>query len=289
MNAFDIPSPYHKLDEARAVILPVPYEATVCYGGGTGNGPEAIIKASTQVELYDESLKRETYRAGIATGKALPVDGLSSPEVLELISTSVREHTSAGRLTVCLGGEHTITSAATAPHLQDSERAGEPLTILSLDAHADLRHSYQGTINSHACVMRRMLERGANVVLAGVRSLCAEEADIITSHPVTVFRAEELLRRSVTPKDILNACTERVYLSVDLDVFDPGIMPSVGTPEPGGLDWYSCLELLETVMTRRTIVGMDLVELAPIPALTAPDFLAARLLYRLLGLVLFEG
>lgn len=285
MTAFDIPEPFCLLDQAQAVIVPVPYENTVSYGAGTRHGPAAILEASGQVELYDNYLEWEPYRAGITSVAPMPVANLPPEQAVEQIRRSVIEHRDKGRFVACLGGEHTISAGAAAAHLPLEKSAGA-LTVLSLDAHADLRYSYQGTIYSHACVMRRLKEAGFNVVLAGIRSLCREEAEYIEENDITVFTAEAIMRGRTRLNDIAAALTQDVYLSIDIDVFDSGLMPSVGTPEPGGLDWYRVTDILAAVTGAVNVVGMDLVELAPIPNLIGPDFLAAKLLYRTLGLIL---
>ena len=177
-----------------------------------------------------------------------------------------------------------LTAAAAAVHLVSDKQADE-ISVVSFDAHADLRHSYQGTIYSHACVMRRLVEIGINIVLVGTRSRSIEEVRFIEEQNITMFSAESICKGTVTPADIAGALTPKVYLSIDCDVLDPGIMPAVGTPEPGGLTWYQMTDILAAVTRNSTVLGMDLVELAPIPGFTAPDFLVAKLLYRVLGMV----
>ncbi len=284
MNAFDIPEPYCLLEEANAVIIPVPFEATVCYGQGTCRGPQAILDASCQVEFYDEFLSREPYRIGIAAIDPLELEKLPPEAALDCIRDTVAEQHDAGRFAACLGGEHTLTAAAAAVHLVSDKQADE-ISVVSFDAHADLRHSYQGTIYSHACVMRRLVEIGFNIVLVGTRSRSIEEVRFIEEQNITMFSAESICKGTVTPADIAGALTPKVYLSIDCDVLDPGIMPAVGTPEPGGLTWYQMTDILAAVTRNSTVLGMDLVELAPIPGFTAPDFLVAKLLYRVLGMV----
>jgi agmatinase len=265
-------------ERARVAILPVPFEATTTYVKGTRRGPEAIINASHNVELYDEELGRETYKDGIATLPPVAVADLPFDQAAERIAAAARQVLADGKLLVSLGGEHSIT-----PPLVDAcaSVAGR-LTVLQLDAHSDLRDSYGGTPNSHACAMRRVTERHP-AVQVGIRSLCVEEAELLRGGGHHVFFAHQMIGDSGWMDHALALLGEKVYLTIDLDYFDPSLIPAVGTPEPGGPGWYETLRFLRRVATERRIVAMDVVELCPIEGQVVSDFTAARLIYRLIG------
>lgn len=265
-------------EAAQAVVLPAGYEATTAYGAGTRDGPEAILRASRNLELYDDELEREPCRVGIATAPAWEFDRSAPERPIAQVEALVGEVLSAGKFPVLLGGEHAITLGGVRATLARHPRLG----VLQLDAHADLRNIFEGTPFSHACVMRRVSER-APVVAWGIRSLSAEEASYCPPHPYRRFGAERIATGPDTTEAVLAALPPEVYVTIDLDVFDPSVMPAVGTPEPGGPGWYEVLRLLRAVFQARAVVAVDVVELAPIPGLIAPDFLAARLVYKLIG------
>ncbi len=275
MNGFgDLPRRYRRLDSARAVLIPVPYDRTSTWLKGAARGPRAIIDASAHMELYDIETDSEPYRVGLATDRA--VEERSSPEAMvEAVRRRVASHLEAGRLPVVVGGEHSVTVGA-AFACADRHPG---LTVLQLDAHADLRREYQGSRFSHACVMARLKER-CPAVQVGIRSMDVSEKPYLD--PARVFFAEKSRLDPHWPDRAVELLAAEVYLTVDLDVLDPGVMPATGTPEPGGLGWYEVLELLRRVFTQRTVVGFDVVELCPRED-PAPDFLAARLIYKMLG------
>jgi agmatinase len=266
-------------ERARVLIWPVPYEKTVSYGLGTHEGPEAIIDASRYMELYDEELGGETADIGIHTLPAIETE--RPPE--EMIPALEREagkliHT--GKFICMLGGEHSIT-----PPVVRAFCAKYPkLSVLQIDAHADLRESYEGTPLSHASAMRRVVE-SCPAVQVGIRSLSVDEARAIPSMPTRIFWAKDIVGRSDWIGDAVNALSEDVYLTLDIDGLDPSVVPTTGTPEPGGLTWYEVLGLLRAVAARRRIVGMDLVELCKAPGSNAPSFLSAKLIYKTLGYI----
>ena len=271
--------------EAEAVILPIPYEATVSYGGGAKEGPEAILAASRQVELWDEQYDWDPSQA-IRLATALPVfPEVSGPQaMLDKIRRLVQPWISQGKFIAALGGEHTITTAL----VQAAQTRYPDLSVVALDAHADLRDSYDGSKFSHACVLRRLYELGRPLTLLGTRAYSQDEYNLMRVAPrFKMFKATELH----TPEgwqaalDHLKAIPGPVYLSIDLDALDPAIMPGVGTPEPGGLTYYQALTLIETLTRRGPIIGLDLVELAPIPGSHVSEFTAARLLYKALGYI----
>lgn len=273
-----------RYESARVAVLPVPYGGTVSYGRGTEKGPAALLEASLQVELFEEQTRTEPWRRGIATLPPLEVEWLGPEEVVEASRRRVAALLDDGKLPLVLGGEHSISEG---PVAACAERA-PGLTVLQLDAHSDLREEYEGSRRNHACAAARMREH-ARVLQLGVRSQCPEERAVIEAGEVfTVFAwemaesgwEERLLER--IPAD------GPLYVTVDLDYFDPSIMPATGTPEPGGGLWWPTLRFLRAAMGRGRVVGIDIMELAPIPGLHAPDFLAARLAYKLVGYALEE-
>jgi agmatinase len=268
-----------RLDGARVTILPVPYEATTSYRGGTRHGPDAIIEASRHVELYDHELDAEPYRVGVHTYPALALSAGGPEEAMGELRSAYAEACERGQLVIVLGGEHSITQVPVL-HWADALGADE-LSVLQLDAHADLRDSFHGTRSSHASVMRRVVDR-VRPVAVGVRAIDAEERRVIDEHSLTVIYGEELGRADWID-DVIEALAENVYISFDVDFFDPAYVPATGTPEPGGGTWEQAMALLRRAFRERNVVGADVVELAPIPGLVAPDFLVAKLVYKMIG------
>jgi len=270
---------------SRIVVLPAPYEHTVSYGGGTRKGPAGILKASQYVEFYDEELDRELCSdVGIATLPPLSFRGKVHGKALDLLYRTVRNLLQAGKFVVTLGGEHTISFAPVKAHLEHYP----DLCILQFDAHSDLRESYQGSRYSHASVMARVSEivNPARIIQVGIRAQCIEEAQFIRDRGITTLYAHDIRRQSREAdwQDVvLSRLTEHVYVTFDVDGFDPSIMPSTGTPEPNGLLWAETMRLLRRVGEKRTIVGCDVVELAPVAGLRHPDLTAAKLTYKLMN------
>lgn len=275
-----LPPPYTDKQRARVVILPVPYDGTTGWRSGTRDGPRAIIDVSQYLELYDLELGLETYKVGIHT---LPeVQPLASgPEAMvQRVYEIARELIKEGKLIVMLGGEHSLTLGMVKAYVDKFSN----LCVLQLDAHADLRDEYMGTKYSRACLMRRLFEL-CPMVQVGIRSLSWEEQQFLNQNKVPLFFASE---ETVTPgslKKIVSSLSENVYVTIDLDVFDPGVMPAVGNPEPGGLQWAGVINLLKEVTLERHIVGFDLMELCPREGPISCAFLAAKLAYRLIGYI----
>jgi agmatinase len=267
--------------DAKVAILPVPYEATVSYGGGTGRGPEAILRASTQVELYDEQLKREPFHAGIFTDAMLDVSG-STEQVVRRIEARFGALMDAGKWVAMLGGEHAITPGGVAASVQ--RHPG--LHVVQLDAHADLRQEYGGDRWSHAAAMARCVDLGVPLTAIGIRNYSVDEARWIREGipGYRVIHAWEMENESWIEQSLSGLARKPVYLSIDLDYFDPAIIPATGTPEPGGGAWWPTLRLLERLIETANVVASDLVELAPSPGLHHADFTAARLAYKLIGM-----
>jgi agmatinase len=280
MNFGGIDPEYAALETAAFVVVPVPYDLTTTYQGGARKGPAAIIDASCNMELYDEELDREIYKSGIHTLPPLEAVASGPEGMLERVEQSVSGVLDLGKIPVMLGGEHSITLGA----IRATRKRYSKLSVLHLDAHADMRESYQGSPFSHACIGRRMREL-CPVVQAGIRSMSVEEAAFIRKNNVPVFSAATIRKDRTWISKVLRHLSRDVFISVDLDALDPSVMPATGTPEPGGLTWHDVLDVIREVSRKRRVVGFDIVELAPIPGMVAPDFLAARLAYRMMGYV----
>ncbi|MUL35232.1 agmatinase [Gloeocapsopsis dulcis] len=271
---------------AQVAILPIPYEATTTYRRGCETGPDAILAASHQVEYYDEELDWETgLEVGIYTHPPIAdtrSKAVTSEEMLQITRETVFKLVQDGKFAIALGGEHSITTAIVEAYRQ--AYPDELFTVVQIDAHGDLRHEYEGSIHNHACVMRRVVEMGLPTVQIGIRAICKEEADLIKEKNLTVFRAREI---AAQPNWIENAIaaipTEKVFLTIDLDGIDPTLIPGVGTPEPGGLNWYALTTFLRGVFNTHQVIGCDVMELAPLADSVVSEFTAAKLVYKLIG------
>ena len=277
-NFGDIEKEFSDFEKSRVIILPVPYEATTTYGKGTKKGPRAIITASQNMELYDEETESESYKIGIHTLKAFK-EGFDSPQrMTKALADRAQGLFSSGKLVIALGGEHTITLGM----VEGLRREEKDFSILILDAHADLRNSYEKTKYSHACVTRRLIEKN-RIVQVGIRSLSQEEADFVKKKNLRLFYAKDIVGREEWMKKVISRLSDKIYLSIDLDFLDPSIMPAVGTPEPGGLGWYETLRFLRLLTKEKEILGMDVVELCPGPQDIPSSFTAAKLIYKLIA------
>lgn len=275
---------------ARVVLLPVPYDATTSYRAGTRDGARAIIDASGQIELYDADLDREPAAVGIHTSDPLEPEFSSPAQMIARVRAATESILAADKLPFLLGGEHSLTGGAVA-----ACKARHPdLGVLHLDAHADLRDTYHGTPQSHACAMRRVVDLGCPLTSVGIRSLSSEEADFRRSPAgaalVRTFPASQIARARYDAarldalwEAIVAGLPPTIYITVDLDVFDPSLMEAVGTPEPGGLDWWEVTGLLRRACAARRVVGADVVELAPSEGPESCAFAAAKLTYSLIG------
>ena len=271
--------------DASVAVLPLPYEGSVSYGIGASRGPAAILEASSQLEMYDEELDRRIDSVGITTLPPVRTEGLDPDAVMREIHERARQPLADGKWLVGLGGEHSVSYGLFTAQL---EKRGKPFSILQIDAHADLRDSYQGNRHSHACIMARALELGLPFVQVGIRSLSQPERALLRQKGLedNVFWAHQIApspERDDWMNRVVDRLGEEVYLTIDLDGLDPSIMPATGTPEPGGLGWYPLLKLLRKVAEERRVIGMDVVELAPIEGFHAPDFLTARLVFKMIG------
>ncbi|MEM3555452.1 MAG: agmatinase [Candidatus Micrarchaeia archaeon] len=260
-------------NKAKVVVLPVPYDSTVCYTAGTRNGPHAIITASRQMELYDEEMGWEPATIGIHTLDELEPSRNSPQETMNRVERAVQEILENKKFPVVLGGEHSISVGV----VKAFSKIHRELTVLQLDAHADLRDEFEGTKFGHTSVMRRISEI-THTVQVGIRSISKGEAEFARRKKLQIFYARDFKQEKIIPQ-----LKKNVYVTIDLDVFDPSEVPAVGTPEPGGLHWYEVLSLLKQVASKRNVVGFDVVELCPIPGETHSDFLAAKLIYKFLS------
>jgi agmatinase len=270
------------LERAGVVILPVPYEATVSYMGGTRFGPRRILEASRAIELYDHELDAEPYRIGVHTLPELLLSGAGPETALGELRAAFDALLQDDRFVIMLGGEHSISAPPIEAHAARLSSAGRRLSVLQLDAHGDLRAEYEGTPFSHACVMYRV-HQAVDLVPVGIRAITAEERSLMRDREIPTIFGHELDPEERWIERALAALGPDVYVTIDIDYFDPSLVPATGTPEPGGGSWYPTLRLLERVFAERSVVGADVVELAPLPGIVAPDFLTAKLIYKLVA------
>ena len=270
-----IPEEYGKYEDASVVVIPVPYDGTSTYGKGADKGPEAIFDAAENMELYDIETNYEVYKNGIFIAPKL--FGYTSPETMvKDVNYEVSKYIETGKFVTLLGGEHSVSIGS----IRAFASKYNDLTVLQLDAHSDLRPVYEGSKYNHACAMYEA-SYTTNLVQVGIRSIDASEVEFL--RPENLFTSYGIRANEYWKEDVVNAIGENVYITIDLDAFDPSIMPSTGTPEPGGLLWNETLDLLKMVFRNTNVVGFDIVELAPIEGIHAPDFLAAKLYYKLLS------
>src|SRR3954451_16847479 len=264
-------------DEAQVVILPVPVDRTTSYVSGTRNGPREILEASSHMELWDEEVSADVHGVGIYTLPAMELPFGEMAPLMDDIGRVAGEILARDKFLVTLGGEHSITpplvAAAAAKH--------KGLSVLQIDAHADLRDCYMRTPQNHACAMRRTLDH-ARVTQVGIRSMSTEEAEAAPGFNPTIFYDATMRRDPAWIDRVVDTLSGPVYITIDVDGLDPAIMPATGTPEPGGLSWYEILALLRATIARHTVVACDVVELSPVPGLMAPNFLCAKLIYKIL-------
>jgi agmatinase len=273
-------------EASRVVILPIPYEATTTFRKGCEHGPESLLEASDQLEVYDDELDRETcqevgvythpYIADTRLGQSIASEGM-----LYITRKTVSQLIQDGKFVIALGGEHSITTG-----IVDAYRLAykEPFTVIQIDAHGDMRYEYEGSIYNHACVMRRVLEMGLPTLPVGIRSVCKEEADLIKAKSIPVIWGREIAKNPNWIESAIAAIpTQRVFITIDVDGIDPTLMPGVGTPEPGGLNWYELTAFVRQVFETHEVIGCDVMELAPLVDSVVSQFTAAKLVYKLIG------
>ena len=275
---------FSSFERSRILVWPVSYEGTVSYGTGTGLGAQAVIEASRNMELYDEETDAEVYKLGIHTlDESASVD---PPEnMMESLYERARELVATGKFITMIGGEHSVS----APVIRAHAEAYENISVLQIDAHADLRDTYDGTKHSHASIMARVVrDMRIPSVQCGIRSISAEEARALDTLPTRIFWAKDIAGKTDWWDEAVDGLTENVYLTVDIDGLDPSLVAQTGTPEPGGLGWYETIGLIRTLARRKRVVGMDLTEYSYVEGFDASAFLCAKLIYKSLAFI-FES
>jgi len=272
---------FSSFDHARILVWPIAYEGTVSYGGGTGKGAAAIIDASRNMELYDEETDAEVYQLGIHTLAESP--SIDPPErMMNSVYDRANELVASGKFVTMIGGEHSVS----APVIRAHAEKYSDLSVLQIDAHADLRDSYDGTPYSHASIMARVVkDLRIPAVQVGIRSISVDEARVIDDLPTRIFWARDIVGRDDWWDDAIEGLTDNVYLTIDIDGLDPSLVSATGTPEPGGLGWYETIGLIRTLARKRNVVGMDLTEYSYVEGQNASAFLCAKLIYKTLGFV----
>lgn len=285
-NFLGLEEKYSSYENSEIVILSAPYEHTVSYGGGTKYGPSEIIRASQFVEFYDEEFDNEIcFEKGIATLKPIDFKGLADEKMIEKLYKKVKKNLNNDKFVITLGGEHTISAAPIKAHFEKYPE----ISVLQFDAHSDLRDTYEGSKWSHACVMARVAEflNPERITQVGVRAQSIEESKFIKEKKIKTFYANQIRRGAFVNdwhKQIADTLSDEIYITFDIDYFDPSVVPATGTPEPDGFFYSETLELLKEIKNQgKRIIGFDLVELAPINGLSHPNILAASLIYKLIN------
>ena len=270
-----IPENYAVLDKSKIVLIPVSYDGTSTWGKGADKGPEAFLHASENMELYDIETDTEVYKQGIHLTE--PITENSSPDIMvAAVHTAIKSHIKRNKFVTLFGGEHSVSIGA----IRAFNECYNNLTVLQIDAHADLRKEYDGSKYNHACALYEANET-TNLIQVGIRSMHAAEKTVMNED--NVFFAHDMNADDYWMDNAVDLMTENVYITLDLDALDPSIMPSTGTPEPGGMQWYEILEFLKKVFVEKNVVGFDIVELCPNKDDKSSDFLAAKLYYKMLS------
>ncbi len=273
-NYAGIPDEFSQIEKSAVVLIPVPYDGTSTWGKGADKGPDAFLEASENMELYDIETGTEAYRQGIYL--APPVNGDTPESLVNAVHDQVKDYIMRNKFVTLFGGEHSLSIGS----IRAFNECFDDLTVLQIDAHADLRKTYEGTAYNHACAVHEASQT-TNLVQVGIRSMDAIEKTYMD--PEKVFFAHEMAADEFWMDKVIELLTDNVFITFDLDALDPSIMPSTGTPEPGGLFWYETLEFLLRVFEEKNVVGFDIVELCPNPADRSSDFLAAKLYYKMLS------
>lgn len=272
-NYAGIPDKYSRLDEAKVVLIPVPYDGTSTWQKGADKGPEAFLEASENMELYDIETQSEVYKKGVYL--APPVTEKSSPEkMVEAVYKTTKNYIKQDKFVTLFGGEHSISIGS----IRAFNESFEDLTVVQIDAHADLRPQYDGSSCNHACALHEA-SKSTNLIQVGIRSMDVSEREHMDENQV--YFAHDLYEDWMD--DAIGQMSPNVFITIDLDAFDPSILPSTGTPEPGGLFWYETLDFLRMIFRKKNVVGFDIVELCPNPQERSSDFLAAKLYYKMLS------
>lgn len=274
-NYAGIPDAFAQQEKAKIVLIPVPYDGTSTWGKGADKGPKAFLEASENMELYDIETRSEVYRQGVYLADAITEK--NSPEaVVDKVHETTKKYIKRNKFVTLFGGEHSISIGS----IRAFNEHFENLTVLQIDAHADLRKTYEGSPYNHACAVHEA-SKTTNLVQVGIRSMDAIEKTYMDEDKV--FFAHDMVTDEFWMDKVVEACTNNVFITFDLDAFDPSIIPSTGTPEPGGLLWYETLAMLKMVFEEKNVVGFDIVELCPNPQDRSSDFLAAKLYYKMLS------
>ncbi|TLP76997.1 agmatinase [Maribacter sp. ACAM166] len=274
-NYAGISDEFAQLEKSKIILIPVPYDGTSTWGKGSDKGPEAFLEASENMELYDIETDSEVYKQGIHLTE--PITENSSPEAMvNMVHNSTKDFIKRNKFVTLFGGEHSISIGS----IRAFNECFDNLTVLQIDAHADLRESYEGSKYNHACAVYEASQT-TNLVQVGIRSMDVIEKTLMDGEKT--FFAHDMINDEYWSDKVIEAMTENVFITVDLDAFDPSIMPSTGTPEPGGLLWYETLEFLKQVFEDKNVVGFDIVELCPNKNDKSSDFLAAKLYYKMLS------
>jgi len=277
---------YSAYKTSKVVILPLPYDLTASYMKGAAGGPAAIIEASPQLEWYDEEIDKEIYKStGICTLEPLGITRQKPEEMARTVEKKTLQLLDDNKFVVGIGGEHSVSVGIVAAY---KKKFGD-FSVLQLDAHSDLRETYENSAYNHACVMKRIIDMGIKAVQVGIRATENDSyKELVKQDRTKIFFAKDLWQNDRWIKDAVASLSRNVYITIDVDVFDPSIMPSTGTPEPGGMQWYPALALLREVAKQKNVIGFDVVELMPIKGIHFPEFSCARLIYKLIGYI-FEN
>jgi len=270
-----IPADYAKLETANIVLVPVPYDGTSTWQKGADQGPRAFLEASENMELYDIETDSEVYKQGIFLSE--PIEENSSPEAMvQAVHRTIKDYIKRNKFVTLFGGEHSVSIGA----IRAFNECFSDLTVLHIDAHADLRNTYEGSACNHACAVYEA-SQNTNLIQVGTRSMDASELTVM--YQENVYFAHEIMEEDSWMDSAIDSMTNNVYITLDLDAFDPSILPATGTPEPGGLGWYQMLDFLNRVFAEKNVVGFDIVELCPNEIDKSSDFLAAKLYYKMLS------
>lgn len=273
-NYAGIPDQYAKLETAKTVLIPVPYDGTSTWQKGADKGPKAFLDASENMELYDIETDSEVYKNGIYLADAV-VENSSPEAMVDAVHMTTKKYINKNKFVTVFGGEHSISIGT----IRAFNECFNNLTVLHIDAHADLRQSYEGSTCNHACAVYEASQT-TNLVQVGIRSMDVSEKS--TMNFDKTFFAHDMATNDYWMENVIDQLTENVFITFDLDAIDPSLMPSTGTPEPGGLFWYETLDFLKKVFDAKTVVGFDIVELCPNEKEKSSDFLAAKLYYKML-------
>lgn len=282
-NYLGLPPELSSFENAKAAVILAPLENTTSFQHGTALGPAAFLKASQQVELYDIESGKDFSTVGVVTLPAPKLQGLKSEEALRVIEAQVESVLEKKLWPITVGGEHTISLAP----IRALRRRYAALSVLQIDAHADLRESYEGSIYSHASIMKRVADLKIPAVGVGIRNYSREEAAFIREFNYPIYHDHDIVRDGLNPKKICSHLSKDIYITVDIDGFSPSECPGTGTPEPGGISWWQALELFKYAFANHNVVGIDINEIMPLASSARTEFFAAKLVYKMLGLKFF--